>query len=105
MELDAETGGDPNDSPEESPPPDPGQLALFELEAPWTEAWRGMPEFSQEDQTPWKSLPVHFESEADMAAFAKLVGQTITPNTRSIWFPEAAIGHMTDKRYADDPDA
>ena len=78
------------------------QQTLFIIEEAWKKEWRGMPEFSQEDLTAWKSITVHFESVADMAAFSHLIQQPMTPNTRSIWFPEAEIGHMVNKRYADE---
>ncbi len=68
----------------------------------WKEEWKGMPEFHQEDQTPWKTLPVHFENETDMRKFAELVDQKIYPTTRSIWFPEAEIGYMVTKRFVDE---
>lgn len=76
------------------------QLSFDGIESPWVVEWVGMPEFVQEDLTPRYSVIVHFESDEDMAAFAKLVEQTVTPNTRSLWYPEAEIGHMMDKRYA-----
>jgi hypothetical protein len=63
--------------------------------------WRGMPEFQNEDQTAWKTLKVHFKSEEDLKAFAELVGQTVTEQTRSIWYPQAEVGRYADKRYAD----
>jgi hypothetical protein len=64
--------------------------------------WAGMPEFTQDDQTSWKQVIVHFNTPEDLEAFAKLVGQTLTPKTRSIWFPEAEIGRLVTKRYVDD---
>jgi hypothetical protein len=76
-----------------------GDLDQFAL---WWAEWRGMPEFVQEDLEPWKSLIVHFESRADMEAFSKLVNQTLTYRTRSIYFPPAEIGRYADKRYADE---
>ena len=39
----------------------------------WEEHWQDMPEFVQEDQSPYKSVIVHFENKEDMAEFAKLV--------------------------------
>ena len=80
---------------------DPTQSTLFELEQFdwWREHWVGMPEFIQEDLTPWKSITVHFESRAHMKSFAALVDQTITDKTRSLWYPEAEIGRMVDKRF------
>ena len=65
--------------------------------------WSGMPEFTQDDQTSWKQVIVHFNSPEDLAAFSKLIGQNLTPKTRSIWFPEAEIGRLVTKRYVDQP--
>lgn len=53
--------------------------------------WQGMPEFEHEDLTPKQSINVHFKSSEDAAAFAKLVGQTITENTKAIWYPKAEV--------------
>lgn len=71
-----------------------------ELE-PWRKWWRGMPEFHQEDAEPWKSVIVHFSGPAEMAEFAAIVEQTLTPRTQSLWFPAAPIGRMANKRYID----
>ncbi len=110
MSADLLDTGELDATPEGEAPPDDlaagpsEQMMLLDLEVPWRAAWRGMPEFVQEDLKPLKSILVHFETEEDMATFAKLLEQTITPNTRSLWFPEAEIGRMTDKRYTNDPD-
>lgn len=80
-------------------PKDPEQLDLLAVDPTWKAAWKGMPEFHQNDQTPWASLPVHFKSRADRDAFARLIGQTITDDTRSLWFPKAEIRRYSDKRY------
>jgi hypothetical protein len=79
------------------------QSALFEKGASWEEAWHGMPEFVQEDLTPVKSITVRFRSAAEYREFAGRVEQSLTPNTRSIWYPEAEIGRMVDKKYVDGP--
>ncbi len=76
------------------------QLVLIDLEEPWRAEWHGMPEFSQDDLTPSFSVTVHFESEADVAAFADLLRQTVLPTTKSVWFPESEITRYMDKRYA-----
>lgn len=92
------------DNSEADLPGDPEQISFFDEDAfeNWTEEWKGMPEFAQEDLAPVKSVIVHFASLADQAAFAKLVGQRIGHRTQSIWYPEAEIGHFADKRYASD---
>jgi hypothetical protein len=49
--------------------------------------WGGMPEFDQPDATAWKSVIVHFRNKEDYEDFSKLVNQTLTDKTRSIWYP------------------
>ena len=74
---------------------------LFDTGLWWDDLWQGMPEFVHEDLEPWSSIKVHFACPADMRVFARLVGQPITARTQSLWHPEAEIGKMADKRYAD----
>lgn len=76
---------------------------LFETGDWWDDIWQGMPEFIHTDLEPWRSIRVHFATPDDMRAFAKLVGQPLTAKTQSLWYPEAEIGHYSDKRYADGP--
>jgi hypothetical protein len=78
---------------------DAEQPALFEKGEWWDSLWNGMPEFVQEDQEPYRTIYVHFENRADVEAFAELVKQKITANTKSIWYPEAEIGHFSGKCY------
>lgn len=78
------------------------QLFLFDMTEPWRIEWNGMPEFTTEDLQPAYSVIVHFESDGDVALFEQLVGQSIGEGfgrARSIWFPEAEIMRMVDKRY------
>lgn len=80
------------------------QASLFDKEEhdKWKEDWQNMPEFNQKDLAPWKSIVVHFENDKDLKEFAKLVGQNLTHKTRSIWYPEAEIGRMTDKLFVNE---
>ncbi len=64
------------------------KLALTEDGVNAAEAWRGMPEFNQEDKESWKEIKVHFRNEEDLRLFAETINQPITLSTRSIWFPE-----------------
>ena len=52
------------------------------------EHWQGMPEFEQDDMTPFKTIKVHFYSQDDMDSFADLVGQQVTEDTRFINYPK-----------------
>ena len=87
----------------ELPDVDKDQLSLFQVEKLWEEHWKGMPEFKQEDLTPKKSIIVNFSSDEDMLAFSKLIGQTVTENTRSIWYPEADINTYVNKCFSAEP--
>lgn len=64
--------------------------------------WGGMPDYENEDKRSFQSIHVHFKNQEDVDAFAKVVQQTITDKTRSIYFPEAEIETYADKRYADE---
>lgn len=76
------------------------QAPLFDLPLPaWTDKWKGMPGYEHRDLQPFRSLIVHFASAADVQSFAALIGQKLTSQTRSIWYPPAAIGHFADRQY------
>jgi|Laugrefa1bdmlbdn_1035148.scaffolds.fasta_scaffold00005_38 hypothetical protein len=49
--------------------------------------WWGMPEFVQEKQKPFAKVICRFETQEDLDAFAALIGQKLTPKTKSIWYP------------------
>ena len=57
-------------------------------EEPWEEHWQDMPEFVQNDETPYKQVVVNFRNEEDYQNFGKLVEQTLTFKTKSLWFPK-----------------
>lgn len=61
--------------------------------------WRGMPEFEQQDLSPYQTLPVHFRCDEDREAFARLIGRRLTKDTRSIWYPPEIIGRYADKQF------
>jgi hypothetical protein len=52
------------------------------------EEWQGMPEFTHEDQTAYRSILVHFKRDEDVESFARIVGQAITEGTKFIWHPQ-----------------
>jgi ParB-like chromosome segregation protein Spo0J len=53
-------------------------------------AWQGMPDFSQPDGGPFRTLKVHFKDQTAVNAFAKLIGQKLTDRTKSVWHPQVA---------------
>ena len=54
----------------------------------WESEWDDMPEFIQENDPPFERITLCFKSEEDRKAFAKLIDQTITENTKVVWFPK-----------------
>ena len=72
---------------------------LLELKKDWEKEWIGMPDFEMKDLQSWQSIVVHFMNSDDREAFSKVIGQKITPKTRSIWYPKAKIGHFAGKSW------
>jgi hypothetical protein len=68
---------------------------LFEIE-PEPEHWRGMPEFNQDDNGPYRQVIVSLEDEAAVEAFFKLIGQSYTDKTKSVWFPDRPMNKVND---------
>lgn len=61
--------------------------------------WGGMPEFVQEKIEPFKTLIIRFDTEDDYINFQKLIGQTLTNKTKSIWHPAKSHWGLDRKVY------
>lgn len=72
------------------------------IENHWEDEWFGMPEFVQEDLSPYKSVTIHFRNQADMDTFFALIHQKQTKR-KSYWYPIALPRTYSDKRYIDEP--
>lgn len=68
----------------------------------WRKEWKGMPEFVQEKQAPYAMIKVRFASQEALEEFSKLIGQKLTPKTKSIWHPQLVRGVHSAKRYVDE---
>lgn len=75
------------------------EALLSKLTLDATAEWEGMPEFEAADLTPDRQLIVSFKSPKDVEAFSKLISQTITDKTKSLWFPKQEIDEVKDLRY------
>lgn len=64
-----------------------------------SEEWGGMPEFSCEDKTAFKSVVVHFKDQGAIDAFASVTGLKVLENTRMAWYPDIEIETYADKLY------
>lgn len=69
---------------------DQDQLSMFEalgVETEWRKEWQDMPEFERFDNKPFQRIIVNFKTKEDLKAFAALIGQRLTFDTDTIWFP------------------
>ena len=51
--------------------------------------WAGMPECDQPAAEPFRTLKVHFNEQAAVDAFAKLIGKNVNDKTKYVWYPKA----------------
>ena len=63
------------------------------------EEWKGMPEYNNTDQTPYRTILVHFESEVFVKEFERVMKQSLTEKTKFIWFPEKQRLDMSSISY------
>lgn len=61
--------------------------AMVEPDFDPAEHWQGMPEYTQEDLAPVAQIIVSFATNADVIAFARLLGVPTLITERSTWFP------------------
>ena len=84
--------------------------SLFEVEETvvdqdhWTEHWKGMPEYKQDDNGPWKTIRMHFRNEEDYKEFSKLTGNNLSNKTKSAWYPKLEITKNALLRWIEDDD-
>ena len=79
------------------------QETLFDTDIPldWEQHWKYMPDFKQNDLTPFRQILVSFKNQEEVNEFAKMTGAKITKDTRSTWFiPEYyGSGDNWEKNY------
>ena len=68
----------------------------------WRAHWDNMPAFEMDDLTPHRVINVRFRNDADVEAFAALLGQPITPKQKALWFPYAEPRRASHLRYVDE---
>ena len=75
---------------------------LFDQQFDWKDEWHDMPEFAQDNLNPYRVINVRFRNNEDVSKFAELMGQKITPNQKTIWFPKAEFRRRAHLRYIDE---
>lgn len=78
------------------------QLELFKERRYIEDQWTDMPEFVQEKKEPFSQIIVRFESEKDLNEFAEMIGQKLTPKTKSIWHPFKSHWRSEHKEWQDE---
>ena len=92
--------------PTSTPTEDIDIFDFLDVEKPdednWTKHWVGMPEFVQDSKKSYKTLYVHFRTEEDYKEFSGIIKQSLTPKTKSIWYPELEKNAITLMRWIED---
>ncbi len=63
--------------------------------------WQGMPECENGDETPHRTLSVHFANPEAVADFSRLLGQQFSDAAKYIWHPQLKIDRPSAIPYAD----
>jgi hypothetical protein len=82
---------------------DSPQASLFDVDPAWREQWKGMPEFVQADNEAYQKITISFRSWDDVKKFGELIGQRVTQETDTLWFPKPTILPPKAYIYADEP--
>lgn len=75
------------------------QSDLLDISDNWRDAWKGMPPYANRWMAPQQTVSVYFENQADRRAFAHLLGQKITDETKSLWHPKAEVDEVAGLRW------
>jgi len=59
--------------------------------------WKGMPEFLQESEESYQRIIMNFIKKEDVSKFAALIKQSISPRTRSMWYPPQKLKKKKDQ--------
>lgn len=75
------------------------QLGFDEI----SEEWKGMPEFVQEKQKPYRTMRINFRNQEDFAEFCRLIGlePDLKESVKSAWFPKLERGADSNLRWVD----
>ena len=76
----------------------------------WQPHWWGMPEYLDDDLSPFRRVVLYFYDRKDVLAFGELIGQKLSPRCFSVWFPKRerrdrmarawiSVGKMHRPRY------
>ena len=78
------------------------QEILFDVPPHWEDQWNGMPEYKMGNTEPAQKITISFKSFDDVKEFGRLIGQRVTPQTDSLWFPKQDWIPPKTMRYVDE---
>jgi hypothetical protein len=58
--------------------------------------WQGMPEYNQPNNGAFRQIVVEFDNDEDVEEFGKLIQQSLTEKTKSMWFPPRDRNDVVD---------
>lgn len=64
--------------------------------------WRGMPEFFQPDNKPFRTVTFKFRTKEDLEEFGERIGQKVTNRTIAIWHPLKERPNMKPYRWIEE---
>lgn len=85
-------------------------LDMFDVENPekewdnmkdWQKHWKNMPEFINNENTPFRTIIVHLETQEALNEFIHLMKQKITDKTKYIYYPYKHKQKLKNLIYVD----
>jgi hypothetical protein len=67
----------------------------------WEDEWDGMPEYTSEQISPYHEVKVCLRNEADLRAFAILLGQNIKKSTKYVYYPQMPLYSYSSEVWVD----
>ena len=69
----------------------------------WPNHWKGMPEFVQNDNSPYRKFLLHFRTKEDYKEFGEKIQQEVTEKSKSLWHPKLEITKNLELRWVQEP--
>lgn len=80
----------------------PQQELLLAIPSEHEREWQGMPEYKSNDKEPYMTIMVHLRCWEDAVELGRLLGSTVSVETKYLWYPRLERKVLKDKRYSDD---
>jgi hypothetical protein len=79
------------------------QGGFFDIPKDWEKHWQEMPEYNQIRYNEcYCEVILRVRTKEDLDELSKLVGQSLSKKSKSIWYPKLKREVFTNKRYVDE---